>query len=392
MKNGEFYKKRLKIARKKVEESTAYTIPSWPFRKIINLLGAGITKIPTIVPKDRPIARFIEEEKDEDESKKQKKDVWKRKVNSEPKFYNFSDIQSEVLKKIMESRDANNSNNELDAKSILHIMNDCISGEKNQESLLSKQNKRNENFSKSMIRDESDERIRESGGKNIYYDKQLGGEKNRIANELSYYIEKYLEKKPKDKQFIEPEDLECQDGEKTLHPLSDYIEHHTKRDKISYIKVCMVALPVIAVGVMMAVAITNPIVVCIGAALIALGALAVIATAVYKNKGMDKKKFTETIRNEEVKRFEELKQEVQGEMNRRQEEKNEKKTTTGVTSNVQQTQLLNTNPNENDLPSLDGIQPVDINTTKYKENLKKFEEGEAERRALIRNKSFNNEV
>ena len=108
--------------------------------------------------------------------------------------------------------------------------------------------------------------------------------------------------------------------------------------------------------------------------------------------GAIKKKFTETIRNEEVKRFEELKQEVQGEMNRRQEEKNEKKTTTGVTSNVQQTQLLNTNPNENDLPSLDGIQPVDINTTKYKENLKKFEEGEAERRALIRNKSFNNEV
>ena len=370
MKNSEFYKKRLKTARKKldfdIEGNEVYTWPLWPFRKITNLLGAGITKIPKVVSKEMPIARFIEEEKNEDKSKKQKNDVWKTKVGSKAKFYNFSDIKSEVLKKIMDSRTEGNTQNQkntLNAESILHIMNDCISGENNKESLLSKQNEGKKNFLKSMIRNESNAKIRKSDGKNIDYNTELGENKNTIARKLNYYIKKYLEKKPKDRQFIEPEDLECKDGEKTLHPLSDYIDHHMKKDRISYGRLLFGSALMISIGVMMVVAMTNPIVVGIGATLIALGALAVIATAVYKNKGMDKKKFTKTIRDEEVERFEKLKQEVEEETNRRQEEKNERKMTTGANSEEQQTQLLNPLvKQEGGFPSLDGIQLVDPNT------------------------------
>jgi hypothetical protein len=343
MDNKEFYKKRLKIAQKNVQESPFYTVPSWPVRKVVGLLGLGIAKLTSIKVEKPPIARFVEYGKDN-----------KKKISGRERLLNYDDVLDGVLQKMSDAKDPlNQSKSKFDNKylkktgieNIKNLINEEIS------EILNRDNKPENQLPGSHFVDESNERVKISNKGIIDYNTKTNNEKTRVAKQISYFVQKYLEKKPEDKQFIEREDLEGPDN--TPGPLKKYLEDRIKRDELSYIKALLIpAIATIPGVVTLAVAFMYPIGLGlgIGIGLVVLGVVSAISVLVYKKKEMSVDKLTQTIQQEDQDRFKQLEQEVEQEKIRRQEEKERGKTSTGENP----AQNANERP---EIPILEGIQP-----------------------------------
>jgi hypothetical protein len=359
MKNSEYYKKKTKIAKKNITESSAYKIPIWPIRKTSNILTKSTFWAIRKLEKEHPIARFVEYEKDD-----------KKKVNGREKKYIVDDILDGVLKRIAESKkELNKDESKFTSEyfkdndslnEIKNLIENQINDEKDEKSLFKIANKDNNVFQTHFV-EESNWKIKVHGKGIINYDKIIKNERNRLANQISVFTQKYLEKKPKDRQFIEEEDLNSDNGSSSL---KKYIEDRIKREEISYLKVIMVALPVLAVGVTMCVALSNPVTLAIGALLICASTLVMIGSAVYKNSELSVDKLTNTIKQENQDRFENLKKEVQLEKIRRKEEKERGVISTGLKpkSNLP---LSTLDAQDNNIPILDGVSRTSESDDKF---------------------------
>lgn len=339
MENKEFYKKRLKIIRKNISESPFYSVPSWPFKKVIDILGSGVAKVSSIKAKKTPIARFMEYNDDNNS----------KTVRGREKIYTYEDMLDGILKGMSEVKDQNDHTKlkftpkffkETESS---NDIKDLIDGEIH--NLLKKDNDPKNKIFKTHFKDESNERVKVSNRGIIDYSVVTNKERGRVANQLCFFVQKYLEKKPEDKQFIEKEDLEGPDD--SPGPLKKYIEDKMKRDELSYRKVGMLSAAVLMIGVTTTlVALANPIGVAIGSILIAIAVLSVVGAVVYKNKERSLEKLTKTIQDEDKRRFEEMKQEVEQEKMTRKEEKERGKTSTGA------------NPGQYEIPVIREIQEV----------------------------------
>ena len=335
MKNTEYWKKRAKIAGRRINESPAYTIPTWPVRKVSNLIGKGIFWGLGKLDKKPPIARFIEYDEDN-----------KKKISGKEKIYTSDDILDGVLDKIAKEKDQNKpkftaeyfeKNGVLD--DIKNLINNQIIDEKDEKSLFGIANKENNGLHTKFV-EESNEKIKVHGKGVINYDLITRNERNRIAGQITVFTKKYLEKKPKDIQLIEDEDLNGKDD--GPGPLKKYIEDGIKREEISNIKALLIPAILIITGVLaLACAAATPIGLGVGIGCLVLGVFAAVSVLVHKYKELSVDKLTSTIQQEEKDRFKNLEQEVADEKSRRQEEKARGKISTGE------------NPGQNPAPYID---------------------------------------
>lgn len=303
-----------KLLKEQVRRNEVYRAVKYVPEKILNVFSWGARKIPGMV-KTPPIARFVEYDKNGNKIK-----------GGRVKDCTYEDIIGMVISKISDQKDPQgqplfdskyltSSEDGNSFKKIRELIDSEISGE-----LTKKVEK--DAIQPNKYVDGSKEIVLTHNGKRINYEEQIKHERDRVANQLNIYIKKYLEKKPKDRQFIENEDKEV---------LDKYLKYHMERDEIAYKKVVMVAAPVAAVGSLFILGslalsgLAGGIVLGIGILLIAAAVLAVLGTVLYKNKEMSINDMTQTIKDEHEKRFEEMKQEEK----EKKEEKKRGKFTAG---------------------------------------------------------------
>ncbi len=261
-----------------------------------DLIFKGITKIPGVVEKKKPIALIQEQDKD-------------GKNIGRPREYTSDKIIDDVLEKIRGNKlqkgillsdltDKDGKPSDDGKKRIRGIIDDLCRNE-----LIKRAKQSSTNQTRRFV-DVSNESFQDHNGNDAGSWSDINEARDKFASEVHENLVKYLSSKPKGKQFLEDEDFD--EGKSGVFRIRKYIDDRTKRKDTSYavsgaiiMTVASLAITTIIIGM------ANPIALAVGIAVLSICAIAFCGMFIYKNR--DKiKGLTETIDRELIRRSDEI--------------------------------------------------------------------------------------